>query len=145
MAWSTEVRQGGYGMREETLTLPSGASTDVSSSTIDFLKPGRHFLVVSNTGATTITGTPDADLELDASVDGATFTVMVANLVATISAVTDAVTIAPEKTAAHGYAPYYRLRLDPSANTTGETITLRVLYPLEKPAGNPDAGFRINP
>jgi hypothetical protein len=148
MAWSTEVREGGYGMRQETVTLASGAATDVSTSVIDFIPAGRSWQVYCNTEAVDITGAIEADLELDASFDKATFTVMVANLIATISAVANPVSIVPERTAGHGYAPYFKLRIDPSGNTAAEEINIRIVYPLEKPSHKPRAsekGFRINP
>ena len=137
MAWSTEITFEGYGMREETLTLPTGASTDVSSAVIDFIPKGRPFIVVANTAATDIGGTADADVELDASIDNSTYTVVATNFIATIDAVTQSEEYNPYESGTHLFAPYYKVRLDPSANTTGETINVRVIYELETNSQNP--------
>jgi hypothetical protein len=93
---------------------------------IDFIQPGRLWHVCPNT--TGITLTAEADLALDASWDGATFSQIVDNVLTSISAQQETRPIWQYRYIVGGVAPYYKLRIDPAGNENGEEIIVRVTY-----------------
>lgn len=123
MAWTKETTNG-FLVATETLTLPSAASTDVNSSSIDFAKKGSDFIVFANTGATDLTA--DGDVDVQVSFDGSTWATLKADLIASIDNTT---AVAFFDVSAEGEAPYYRLTITNDGNQAAEEVVVKVVIP----------------
>jgi hypothetical protein len=94
----------------ETLTVASSdsAGQDLTSSVIDFLPPGKDFVVISNTGATNLSSDADIAIHCCGTSDG-TFVLLKDDLESTIDA---AVKSSLYDLSANGEAPYYKVVVD---------------------------------
>lgn len=106
----------------ESLDLISGASTDVSSSVIDFIPAGKDFTVLVS--AENLASYVDVDVHAAATRDG-TFTVLKADL---ITSVDNNVKVASYSVSTNGEAPFYKLVLDPITNMTSDSVQVNVLF-----------------
>ena len=124
MAW-TKTSQRGYMVATETLTLPTGASTDVSSSVIDWVKPGQDFLIVGNTAATALTATCDVDVDICMTSTG-TFVLLKDTAISNLATAGTPQSVLYDVSVS-GEAPFYKIRLDPDGNEAGEKVTIAVI------------------
>jgi len=94
----------------ETLTWSSSAAggQDLTGSAIDFLVPGKDFILMSNTGATSLSSDADIDIKCTYTSSG-TYSVLVSDAEATA---TNAVHTYFYDVSAVGEAPYLRVFVD---------------------------------
>lgn len=111
---------------EETLTLPSGASTAVNGSTFQIPAGAKSFTVIFNTGATNTTA--DGDVDIQVSGDNSSFATLVADFIASFDAATVTATYDPVNNSAHGIAPYFRIQVTNDGNQAAETVTYQVVF-----------------
>lgn len=107
MSW-TKRSENGFLVATETVTLLA-ASTDVSTSVIDFLKPGKDFVVISNAAATNLSSDADVAVSVCDTSSG-TFVLLKDDLETTIDA---AAKSSIYDVSANGESPYYKLVVDP--------------------------------
>ncbi|MCP4393519.1 MAG: hypothetical protein GY804_04540 [Alphaproteobacteria bacterium] len=113
MAWTKNTVQRGsksYIVATETLTVATSdaAGEDLTSSVINWIPPGQDFVVISNTGATSLSSDADVDVHVCAT-SGGTYAVLKADLEA---ALTNAVYAGVYDISANGEAPFYKLVVD---------------------------------
>jgi hypothetical protein len=123
MAW-TKTSQRGYLVATEELTLPSLASTDVSSSVIDWIPPGKNFVVLANLGATNIANNVTIDIDACTTPTG-TFGQIKADLIA--AGMDTVMAGAVYLVGTYGEAPYYKVRVDPAGPEAGESFKIAVV------------------
>lgn len=123
MSW-TKTSKRGYLIATETLTL-GATSADVSSSVVDFIPPGKDFVVIGNTGATDLSADADIAVHVSTASDG-TFVLLKDNLIATIDAVTEA---GLYDVSANGESPYYKIVVDPAGAEASESVGIAIIVP----------------
>lgn len=94
----------------ETLTWASSAAAgqDLTSSVIDFIPPGKDFVVISNTGATNTSSDADIAVHACGTATG-TFALLKDDLETTVDT---AVKCSVYDISANGEAPYYKIFVD---------------------------------
>lgn len=120
MAWNTGVTNNDRTIFTETITL--GNATQADSSTIDFIPPGKDFVVFINTGATNTVGAVVTDLE--GSIDDSNWADVDASFASDLDTL---MIIKSYDTSASGDHPYYRLEFDCTANDSATTIDVSVV------------------
>lgn len=125
MAW-TKTTVAGKIVYEETLTLPTTASTSVDTSELgDKIPPGTAFVVFANTAATNTTA--DGDVDVIVSSDGTNYGTLVADLIASFDTKVGVAKFDPVNNSAHANAPYMKLRVTNDGNQNGESFKIAVV------------------
>jgi len=125
MTWSKKTVNG-YLVATETLTYSSTSSTpeDLTSSTIDFIPPGKDFVVVANLDATNLSS--DADIAIKVAAESTdTFAVLKDDLITTMDA---AVKSAIYDISSYGEMPYYQIFIDADGvEAATDTVKLAIV------------------
>lgn len=131
MAWSSGRTVNGYAVYEETLTWSTSdsAGQDLTSSAIDFIPPGKDFVVLANTGATNTSS--DADIAVKVCLtSGGTYGLLKDDLITALDTV---VAAAVYDISANGEAPYYKLFVDSDGvQKKTDTIGLAIVIGTEQ-------------
>lgn len=130
MAWVKTVRNG-YASAYEDLTLPTGASTDTVTSSIDYealgIPRGACLTVFMNVKATDLASAAPTDVQVWCGPDAGWVTVVADFLAdcdnAQVVGVWDG-----RNAAAHVSAPLIRLALDHAGNQTGESVRVGLVW-----------------
>jgi len=128
MAWR-EVEQdeaNGFTVYEETLTLPSAASTDTDSSAITFAPEDGVFTIHVNVDATNTSS--DFDAAVLASYDGSNFGLLADDIVTSGDTAYNVVAWDPVNNSSHAAAPQYKIRLDHDGNQSAESVKIAIAF-----------------
>ena len=141
MAWE-KVTYGPLGNQypalQETVTLPDGASTDVTTSPItpDLIPPGKPVSIFANTGATNLASAAAVDLQISLLGQGGPFVTLAADLVAAIDNAQGVGKYDQRNTAGHALAPAWRLLIDSAGNQSEESVTFVLVFSDEDDPSN---------
>jgi len=132
MSWTKNTIQRGsksYIVATETLTVATSdaAGEDLTSTVINWLPPGQDFVVLSNTGATSLSSDADVDVHTCAT-SGGTYVVLKADLEA---ALTNSIHSALYDISSNGEAPFYKIVVDSDGvQKKTDTVSFAVISPV---------------
>ena len=124
MGWTRSTAKSGWMVAYQDLTTADGATTDVDSSAIDFLTPGKNFLVGIYKAAT-ISGAVDLDV-LASFASGGTYAVLKADILSNVAA-TAGFSCANYAVNTNGSAPFLKIRIDPDTATGGQVARIYLM------------------
>ena len=133
MAWTktTVHRNDGYYLvATETLTVASSdlAGQDLTSSEIDFIPPGKDFVIISNYDSTDLSSEADVAVKVGYETGG-TFVTLKDDLIQSIDATVKA---ALYDISSYGEAPYYKIFIDSDGvQKKNDTVDIIVVVPIE--------------
>jgi hypothetical protein len=126
-AWVKTTGAKGYLVASCTVTL--SGTTDADTAVIDFIPPGRDWILRLNTAGTALSGANDIDILCSDTATG-TFTVLKADLASNVASAAW-----PSTTwyvaATNGEAPFYKVRFDPDSANSAQSPVVQIIVPPE--------------